>query len=91
MTKYIIGTVSNLDTPLTPAGKGQRSLSLYMSKVDADMIKKERAQVLDATQEDIRALADVTDALLAADQLCVIGGEEKIEENAVLFDTVTSF
>ena len=55
------------------------------------MIKKERAQILDASQEDIRALAKVAKAVLAADQLCVIGGEEKIEEDKELFGEVTSF
>ena len=81
MTKYIIGTISNIDQPMTPATKGERSMNLYMNKVSAEMIKKERAQILDASQEDIRALAKVAKAVLAADQLCVIGGEEKIEED----------
>ena len=91
MTKYIIGTISNMDQPMTPATKGERSMNLYMNKVSAEMIKKERAQILDAAQEDIRALAKVAKAVLAADQLCVIGGEEKIEEDKELFGDVTSF
>lgn len=91
MTKYIIGTISNMDQPMTPAAKGERSMNLYMNKVSAEMIKKERAQILDAVQEDIRALAKVAKAVLAADQLCVIGGEEKIEEDKELFGDVTSF
>ena len=91
MTKYIIGTISNIDQPMTPATKGERSMNLYMNKVSAEMIKKERAQILDAAQEDIRALAKVAKAVLAADQLCVIGGEEKIEEDKELFGDVTSF
>ena len=91
MTKYIIGTISNMDQPMTPATKGERSMNLYMNKVSAEMIKKERAQILDAAQEDIRALAKVAKAVLAADQLCVIGGEEKIEEDKELFGVVTSF
>ena len=91
MTKYIIGTMSNIDQPMTPATKGDRSMNLYMSKVSAEMIKAERAQILDATQEDIRALADVAAAVLKADQICVIGGEDKIEENAEMFKTVTKF
>ena len=47
--------------------------------------------MLDATQEDIRALAGVVEAMLAADQICVIGSEEKIEENRDMFDNVTNF
>ncbi len=91
MTKYIIGTMSNIDQPMTPATKGERSMNLYMNKVSAEMIQEERNQILDATQEDIRALHRVAEAVLEADQLCVIGGEEKIEENKELFGMVTGF
>ena len=91
MTKYIIGTMSNIDHPMTPATKGDRSMNLYMNKVSAEMIQEERNQILDAGQEDIRALAKVAEAVLAADQLCVIGSEEKIEESREMFGTVTGF
>ena len=86
MTKYIIGTISNIDQPMNPAAKGDRSLNLYMNHVSKEMIEKERKEILDATQEDIRKLADVVDAVLKANQLCVIGSEEKIEEQKTLFD-----
>ena len=91
MSKYIIGTISNIDQPMTPATKGERSMNLYMNKVSADMIREERSQILDATQDDIRALYRVVEAVLKADQLCVVGSEDKIEENKELFKTVTSF
>jgi Zn-dependent M16 (insulinase) family peptidase len=35
MTKYIIGTVSGMDTPLTPYQEGIRSFSAYMSGITA--------------------------------------------------------
>ena len=91
MNKYIIGTISNLDQPMTPAAKGDRSMNLYMNHVSEEMIRKERAEVLDAKQEDIRALAAVVKAMLSAEQICVIGGEDKIEENKEMFDCVTKF
>ena len=55
------------------------------------MIREERNQILDATQDDIRALHRVAEAVLKADQVCVIGGEDKIEENREVFETVTGF
>lgn len=91
MTKYIIGTMSNLDQPMTPSTKGDRSMNLYMNKVDEAMLQKTRNEVLDATKEDIRKLAPILEAVLKAEQLCVIGSEEKIEEAKDLFDTVTNF
>lgn len=91
MTKYIIGTMSNIDQPMTPAAKGDRSMNLYMNKVSADMIREERNQILDATQDDIRSLSRVAEAILKAGQFCVIGSEEKIEEERELFQTITGF
>lgn len=88
MNKYIIGTISNIDRPMNPSAKGARSMNLYMNHVSEEMIRKEREEILNAGQEEIRALSEVVAAMLAADQLCVIGSEEKIEEQKALFGEV---
>ena len=88
MTKYIIGTMSGIDRPMTPASKGDRSMNLYMNRISADMIRKERNQILDANEQDIRSLADIVEAVLKCDQICVIGSEERIEEQKELFKEV---
>ena len=90
MTKYIIGTMSNLDRPMTPAMKGDRSMNLYMCHILPDMIEEERNQILDAQEADIRALADTVKAVLDANLFCVIGSEERIEEQKDLFKEVRS-
>ncbi len=89
MNKYIIGTISNIDRPMNPAAKGSRSMnSLYESCDGRDDPKREREEILNAGQEEIRALSAVVAAMLAADQLCVIGSEEKIEEQKSRFGEV---
>ena len=85
MNKFIIGTISNIDRPMNPSAKGSRSMNLYMNRVTEEMIREERAQILDADQADIRALAKVLEAMLSEHSLCVIGSEEKIEENKDMF------
>ena len=85
ITKFIIGTMSELDQPMTPSAKGDRSLNLYMNGISREMLEKERMQILTATQEDIRALYKVVEATLAHHNICVIGGEEKVEENKEMF------
>ena len=85
MNKFIIGTMSSLDRPMNPAAKGARSMNLYMNRVSEEMLRSERGQILDAQQEDIRALADVVKAMLDQKLLCVIGSEEKIEEQRGMF------
>ncbi len=90
ITKYIIGTFSTLDTPLTPQSQGKRSLSMYLGKVTEEDLQKERDQVLNVTVQDIRELYKVIKALIDADNICVIGNEEKINENKDMFKEVKS-
>ncbi|PXV93737.1 hypothetical protein C8E03_102512 [Lachnotalea glycerini] len=85
MTKFIIGTISDLDTPLNPMAKGSRSLTAYLSKLTFDKIQKDRNQILNATVEDIRELSKIVEAVLTEDAICVIGNEEKLEEDRELF------
>ena len=58
MTKYVIGAFSELDAPLNPAAKGARNLGAWLSGVTDEMIQRERDQVLNVTQEDIRHWPD---------------------------------
>lgn len=88
MTKFVIGTISNIDRPMNPAAKGSRSMNLYMNHVTEEMIRKEREEILNASQKDIRALAVVLKAMLDAQQLCVIGSEEKIGACSGMFGEV---
>ncbi len=88
MTKYIIGTISDMDTPLNPYAKGNRSLTAYLTNLTFEDVQRERDQVLNAKDEDIRALKVYVQAVLRPDNLCVIGGEEKIEEQKQLFKEV---
>lgn len=88
MTKYIIGTFSALDTPMNPEAKGSRSLSAYLEGITYEQIQKERNEILNAQPEDIRRLADLVEAVLKKDSICVIGNENMIKESSGLFENV---
>lgn len=90
MTKYIIGTVSELDTPLTPSAAGNRSMSAWLTHASAEDFQKIRDEILDASPADIRALADGIRELLAEESFCTIGNESKIEKERELFDRTVS-
>ena len=46
MTKYIIGTISEMDTPLTPILKGRRSLISYLGHItDEELQKRKRCSI----------------------------------------------
>lgn len=91
LTKYIIGTMSSLDHPMNPSTRGNRSMNLLLGNVTYDMIQKERNQILTANTDDIRRLYKIVDAILAADQICVVGSEEKINEYKDIFKEIKGF
>ena len=88
MTKYVIGTISGLDTPLTPRSAGARSMTAYLTGTAPEDIQKVRDEVLSASADDIRALAPFIEAILKQDAVCVVGNEEKIQAAGPLFDSV---
>jgi Zn-dependent M16 (insulinase) family peptidase len=88
MTKYVIGTISALDTPLTPSDRGARGLSAYLSGVTNEMLQKERDQILAAECEDIRALSKIVKAILDTKSFCVVGNDERVENSKQLFGEV---
>ena len=90
MTKYIIGTVSSMDTPLTPSAKGARSMSAWMTGLSFQDVQKERDEVLSCGCPQIRALAPYLKAILSQNCLCVIGNEEKLEEQKDMFGRLES-
>lgn len=90
MTKYIIGTISGMDTPLMPAAQGALAFSAYMNHITQEEMQKERDQVLDATDEDIRKLADLIDCVLTQGNVCVVGSESAIEENKEYFKNIST-
>ena len=85
MTKYIIGTISNKDVPRTPQMQGSVSKAAYFSKVTEEMLQKERDQILGAQKEDIQALAALVEAVLADEQICVVGSETAISKAEDVF------
>jgi len=88
MTKYIIGTISKLDLPLTPYMKGERAIENYMRKITSEDLQKEREEILGTRQQDIRELSDMMFELIKRRSYCVLGSEIKIRENSELFGSL---
>lgn len=88
MTKYVIGTIGEVETPLTPSALGLRSLTALLGGVTEEMLQKELEEILDADQEAIRALAPLAKAVLEQEHICVVGNENRLKEEKELFDTL---
>ena len=85
VTQFIIGAVSELDTPMTPAVKGIYSLGGYMTGLSMDRVQKERDELLSVTPEVIRELSRQVDAFMKQGYICVVGNGNKLKENKELF------
>ncbi len=88
MTKYIIGTISEMDTPMNPSAKGAFALLAYFAGLTDEDLQKERTEVLTAQPEQIRALAAYMQAVIDEGNICVIGSESAVENTADLFDVI---
>ncbi len=85
MLKYIIGTVSKLDHPLTPSMKGNAAADLYIRGITLDDRQKSRDEVLSTRQETIRGLSELVNACMNSNALCVFGNEDVLRKNKDLF------
>ena len=90
MTKYIIGTMSDMDFPLTPSAKGSRSRDAYLCGDSYEKIQKERDEILSCTDKDISALHRYIGKMKDDECICVLGGEEEIDKEKELFTKTQS-
>ena len=90
MNKYIIGTISNLDTPMTPAMKGNTATGNYLRNIRQEDLQRERDQVLSCTIEDIQNAAKIVKEAMSENYLCVLGNDRKIQEAKELFETTVN-
>lgn len=85
MAKYIIGTMSQTDMPLTAQMKGERAVEYYIRGISYDDVQKERDEILSTSPNDIKKAAELVEAGMKQNYLCVLGSEQKIKDNKDLF------
>ena len=88
MTKFIIGTIADMDIPLTPSAKGSSGLDAYLSEDTDENVQRERDEVLGTTKEIIRGLAGYVKNIIDSSNICVVGSAQNIENESRLFDVV---
>ena len=90
MDKYIIGTMSRVDKPLTPSIKGQLAAEFCLKGITYEDRQKARDEILSARQDDIKKLAKLVEDCMNENNLCVFGNETVIKNNAEIFKSVKS-
>ncbi len=90
MTRFIIGTIAEMDSPMTPSQKGGQAIQYFYDKTSRDDLAKERLEVLTTTRDDIKNMQKMVEDIIAQKTICVYGNEEKIKANKDLFGSVVS-
>ena len=90
MDKYIIGTLSKIDKPLTPSLKGQVAAEFSLKNITLADRQKSRDEILSARQEDIRKLAKLVYDCMNQNNLCVFGNEAVLKEHTEIFGEIKS-
>jgi hypothetical protein len=90
MTRFIIGTISNIDRPTTASQRGSMAMNNYFTKRTKAELEAERHAVLTTTVEDIRDYEVMMADVLAQDVFCVYGNDQKIKDNKDLFMEIKS-
>ena len=88
MTGYIIGTISEMDSPLTPSQKGDQAVSMFFSRRTADEVQKDRDAVLSVTPEDIRGYSALVREVLDQNAFCVYGNAGRLTADKALFSSL---
>ena len=85
MTKYIIGTISKLDAPLTPSMKGEAATERILSHITQEDVQRTRDEVLHTGVDDIKKCGRLIRDVMDQNYFCVIGSEGKIRDNKDIF------
>ncbi|MFT3737290.1 MAG: hypothetical protein QM786_00870 [Breznakibacter sp.] len=88
LTRFIIGTIANIDQPMTPSQKGERAFTYYFSGTTKQLKQTERDEILSTTLDDLKAFKPMIEGILEQNTYCVYGNDEKLKSNQNLFDSL---
>lgn len=90
MVKFILGTISDLDQPMTPSEKSEAAMNEYMMGLEQAEKQKTREDILSTKLEDLRGFSKTVEQVLKQHYITVVGGESKIKESSSMFKKITA-
>ncbi len=88
MTRYIIGTISDLDAPVTIQQRGNSAFTYYFCKRTESNLQSDRNAILKTTPADIRAYAKLVSDMIGQNAFCVYGNTDKLQKEKEVFKTL---
>lgn len=90
MTKYILGTINELDQPKTNMDQLNAAIAKFYKGISDESLITQRQEILNTTDEDIRQCQNLL-RMIDRNNICTIGNEQKINENKKVFDFIFSY
>ncbi len=87
MTKYILGTINEIDQPKTNMDKLNAAINKFYKGISDESVICRRKEILSVTAADIRQCQDLL-RMINCNNICTIGNEEKITANTREFDSI---
>jgi Zn-dependent M16 (insulinase) family peptidase len=88
MTRFILGTISGIDTPMTPSQRGDNAVSSWFTKRTLADVQKDRDDILSTKAADISAFAKMVKDILDQKALCVYGNKDKVTLEKTTFNAL---
>ena len=63
-------------------------MALYLTKTPFDAVQKRRDELLNTDIATIRSFADLIEAFVSENYICVVGSEHKIKEESSMFNSI---
>ncbi len=88
LDKYVIGTISTLDIPLTNSMRLDKAIIRKLNRKPHEYYQQIRNEILDVKENDLNSLAEIIERTLEDDFRCVVGSKSAIDKHPELFNKV---
>ena len=85
---YVVSTVAGLDAPMKPRDMARRQTGWHLAGIDPRVLPITRQQVIDASLDQVRGLADTVAACTLDRPRCVVGNSAIIEDSKLDWEVV---
>lgn len=79
LDRYIVSTIASTEPLLSVRQKGIQAAEDYFCGVTADVLRKDRSEILHTSKEELLTVSDVLDEICKKAGVCVIGGKTSLD------------
>lgn len=88
--QYLIGTISQMDFPFTPATEGKTGQIYYLMNIEKAELQKTRDELFETTVETLKGFAPMIRDCMNQDHYCVFGNTQAINQANIPFAVKTT-